>query len=86
MCAGNRLLVMEENFGHVLECGCGTLHVGVGPVSVALDVASMRKLQEMLSVALLRLASLPDEMEMSGGDVAVHSSHFELRKVVKFRH
>ncbi len=86
MCTGNRLLVVEENFGHVMECGCGTLHVGVGPVSVALDAASLRKLQEMLSVALMRLAALPHEMEMSDGNVAVHSSHFELRKVVKFRH
>jgi hypothetical protein len=85
MCAGNRLLVVDENFGHVVECGCGTLQVGVGPVSVALDAASLRKLYEMIGVALMRLAGTANDLQTTD-DGAMHSSHFELRKVVKFRH
>jgi hypothetical protein len=85
MCAGNRLLVVDENFGHVVECGCGTLQVGVGPVSLALDAASLRKLHEMIGVALMRLTCAADDLQTTD-EVAMHSSHFELRKVVKFRH
>jgi hypothetical protein len=85
MCAGNRLLVLEENFGHVVECGCGTLHVGVGPVSLALDLRSLEKLHEMLGAALARIASPSDEVESPVGTL-VHGSHFELRKVMRLKH
>ena len=86
MCTGNRLLVRLENFGHVMECGCGTLHVGVGPVSVALDAGSLRKLHSMLEEALTRLEAGPEEVLPPSDGLLVHGSHFELRKVVKFKH
>lgn len=49
MCAGKGLLAVDENFGHVAQCGCGTLHVSVGPVSVALDAKALRRLHELLA-------------------------------------
>jgi len=38
MCAGTRVLANRENFGDVVECGCGTIHVTVGPVTIALGL------------------------------------------------
>lgn len=85
MCVGNALLAVEENFGHVAECGCGTLHVTVGPVSVALDSRALRRLHEMLGAAIARLHSTPDELDRSNA-LLVHASHLALRKVMKIKH
>jgi len=76
---------MEENFGHVMECGCGTMHVSVGPVSLALDARALRRLHEMIGVAITRMDSMPDNVEQPSA-MLVHSSHLELRKVMKLKH
>jgi len=85
MCEGKYMLAVEENFGHVMECGCGTLHVNVGPFSVALERRSLRKLHEMLGAAIARMDSACDEINQPERSMA-HASHLELRKVIKLKH
>ena len=85
MCAGKGVLAMEENFGHVMECGCGTMHVSVGPVSLALDARALRRLHEMIGTAIARIDSMSDDVEQPSG-MLVHTSHLELRKVMKLKH
>lgn len=85
MCAGKGLLAVQENFGHVAECGCGTLHITVGPVTVALDPRALRRLHEMLGAAIERLHSEADQLEQPK-PLLMHSSHLALRKVMKIKH
>jgi hypothetical protein len=85
MCKGTGILAMRDNFGHVVECGCGTIHVTVGPVTLALDPHALRSLHEMLGQAIEaeecngRQPSDPEPFLM-------HSSHLAVRKIVKVRH
>lgn len=85
MCAGKGLLAVQENFGHVAECGCGTLHVTVGPVSMALDAKALRRLHELLGAAIARLDSEADELEQPK-PLFMHASHLALKKVMKLKH
>jgi hypothetical protein len=83
MCERKGLLAVEENFGCVAECGCGTLHVTVGPVSVAVDAQALRRLHELLGAAIDKLnsAAFPARERLSW-----QSSHLALRKVLKIKH
>jgi hypothetical protein len=83
MCERKGLLAVEENFGCVAECGCGTLHVTVGPVSVAVDAQALRRLHELLGAAIDKLnsAEFPTPESLSW-----QSSHLALRKVLKIKH
>jgi hypothetical protein len=83
MCAGKRILAVSENFGTVVQCGCGSVHVTVGPVSVALDSETLQKLHRLLGAAIQRIES--DELTETES-VYEHSSHLALRRVVKLKH
>jgi len=81
------MLAMRENFGHVVECGCGTVHVTIGPVTVALDSESLRKLHNMLGQAIESVerneigAELPEAKPL-----LAHGSHLAIKKVLKIKH
>jgi len=83
MCAGKRMLAISENFGAVAQCGCGSVHVTVGPVSVALDSDTLQKLHRLLGAAIQRIES--DELTQPES-IYDHSSHLALRRVVKLKH
>ena len=85
MCAGKGFLAVVENFGHVAECDCGTIHLTIGPVSVALDTESLRRLHAMLGAAIERLESASDDLAQPK-PVLMHSSHLALKKVMKLKH
>jgi hypothetical protein len=82
MCERKGLLAVQDNFGCVAECGCGTLHVTVGPVSVAVDAQALRRLHELLGAAIEKLESA----ELASRDhLNWRSSHLALRKVLKIK-
>ena len=83
MCEKKGLLAVQDNFGCVAECGCGTLHVTVGPVSVAVDAQALRRLHDLLGTAVDKLdsAELPGQEHLNW-----RSSHLALRKVLKIKH
>jgi hypothetical protein len=83
MCERKGLLAVEENFGCVAECGCGTLHVTVGPVSVAVDAQALRRLHELLGAAIDKLNSAEF---LTSENLGWQSSHLALRKVLKIKH
>jgi hypothetical protein len=85
MCAEKGLLTLFENFGHVAECECGTIHVSVGTVSVALDSHALRRLHGMLGSAIERLDHQVRELTKNE-PLLVHSSHLALKKVMKIKH
>lgn len=60
MCTKVRVLALEDKFGTVAECDCGTLHLTVGSVSVALDEEALKRLHALLSGALKQLAARPE--------------------------
>jgi len=82
MCERKGLLAVQDNFGCVAECGCGTLHVTVGPVSVAVDAQALRRLHDLLGAAIDKL----DSAELAGDHLSWRSSHLALRKVLKIKH
>ena len=83
MCTGKRQLAVQENFGKVTGCECGTVHVTVGPVSVALDLNSLHRLHRLLGAALRQANSEePGQME----SMFFHSGYLESKKVVKLKH
>lgn len=83
MCERKGLLAVEENFGCVAECGCGTLHVTVGPVSVAVDGQALRRLHELLGAAIAKLNSAEF---ITPQNINWPSSHLSVRKVVRIKH
>jgi hypothetical protein len=85
MCSAKGLLAVQENFGHVAECECGTLHITVGPMSVALDGKALRRLHELLGHAIETLDSDPKELAQPK-PVLPHFSHLSMRKVMKIKH
>ncbi|HTQ60473.1 MAG TPA: hypothetical protein VMI32_09635 [Candidatus Solibacter sp.] len=85
MCRGTGLLATRENFGHIVECGCGTIHLTIGPVTVALDARSLRSLHKMVGQALERMDSLPGELPKPDA-LTMHESHLAIRKVVKLKY
>lgn len=78
------MLAGRENFGHVVECGCGTIHVTVGPVSLALDEKALRNLHEMLAQAIANLdtigADLPELPPLFE-----HTTPLAMRTVLKLK-
>lgn len=88
MCGQKGFLAVQENFGHVAECGCGTLHVTVGPVSLSLDSQALRRLHEMLGNAIAQMESdSRSNRELTEHkSLLMHSSHLALRKVMKLKH
>ena len=60
MCTHKRILASENDLGKVTECGCGTIHITIGPVSVALNDHAVRRLHALLGTAVQRLSALPD--------------------------
>lgn len=60
MCAHKRMLAVEEDFGHVAECDCGTIHLTVGAISVTANVEALLRLEQLLGAALTRLSSPPE--------------------------
>lgn len=85
MCKGTGLLAKQENFGHVVECGCGIIHVTVGPMTLALDFQSLRKLNEMLEQATISANTQAEEIT-DPRPLLVHSSHLAVKKVMKLKH
>jgi len=85
MCSAKGLLAVQDNFGHVAECECGTLHVTVGPMSVALDGKALRRLHELLGHAIEKLDSESEELAQPK-PVLPHFSHLSMRKVMKIKH
>jgi hypothetical protein len=83
MCTGKRVLATEEGFGHIAECGCGTVHVTIGPVSVALDAHSLIRLNNLLGAAVAKAHSTEIAEPES---IFFHTSHFESKKVLKLKH
>jgi hypothetical protein len=83
MCSGKRVLAVQENFGQVAECDCGTVHVSIGPVSVALDSHSLQNLHNMLGNAVHKIEARENGEPES---IFFHSAHFESRKVMKLKH
>jgi hypothetical protein len=85
MCKGTGVLVKLDDFGHVLECGCGTIHVTVGPVTLALDPQALRTLHKMLGRAIE--AEEVNRHQLSDPEpFLMHSSHLAVKKVVKLKH
>jgi hypothetical protein len=85
MCTGKGLLAVQENFGMVAECDCGTIHVTVGPVSIALDSHALRQLHGMVGSAIERLDSASLESPKHRTTLT-HSSHLALTKILKIKH
>ena len=84
MCKRTGILAIRDNFGHVVECGCGTIHMTIGPVTVSLDSGSLRTLHEMLGQAIKNVdvsVGLLEEPEP-----LLHSTHLALKKVMKIKH
>ena len=55
------MLAQHEDFGHVLECDCGSIQMRVGPVKPALDEAALRRLHEMVAEAVSRLDAASEQ-------------------------
>jgi len=85
MCRGTGVLAMRDNFGHVMECGCGTLHVTVGPVTLAVDARALRTLYDMLGEAISTTDTADVEIHRSQ-QLPVHTSHLAVKKVLKVKH
>jgi len=66
------MLAVEEDFGHVAECDCGTIHLTVGAISVALSVEALRRLERLLAAAHTRLAS-PPERAAESSEIVAHA-------------
>lgn len=83
MCTGKGLLAIQENFGHVAECECGTIHLSVGPLSMALDTEALRRLHGLIGEAIERM----DSQELAPPQpLFLHSPHLALKKVLKIKH
>ena len=54
-------LAQCEDFGHVLECDCGSIQMRVGPVTLALDESALRRLHEMVTEAVGKLDAASDK-------------------------
>jgi hypothetical protein len=54
-------LAVHEEFGHVLECDCGSIQMRVGPVTLALDENALRRLHEMVTEAVGKLDEALDK-------------------------
>ena len=61
MCMTKKLLAAEQQFGCVIQCDCGTLHLTVGVVSLGLDREALRRMHLLIGTALKHLPESPDE-------------------------
>lgn len=61
MCTTKKLLAFESHFGCVTHCDCGTLHLTIGVVSLALDQEALRRIHQLVGAALKQLPERPDE-------------------------
>lgn len=50
-----QLLAVEPQFGYVTRCDCGTLHLTVGVVNLALNHQALRRVHRLHGVALIQL-------------------------------
>jgi hypothetical protein len=50
-----KMLASRGKFGCVYECGCGTVHVAVGPVDLKFNPESLLETYEMLGEAIEQL-------------------------------
>lgn len=64
MCIHKRILAVENDFGQVTECDCGTIHMTAGPMSIALNYHTFRKLHALLMTAMEQLHDLPANTSM----------------------
>ena len=88
MCTAKGMLAAQDNFGHVAQCDCGTVHVTVGPVSVALDTQALRRLRDLVGAAIEKIdsaAEAPEQLEQPK-PILPHLSHLAIRKVMKLKH
>ncbi|HTQ97416.1 MAG TPA: hypothetical protein VMH89_11460 [Candidatus Acidoferrum sp.] len=85
MCEGKGMLANRENFGHIVECGCGSIHVTIGPVSVALDSQALRTLHEMIGQAIEHQDTSAEE-SAHRHPLLMHSSHLAVKKVMRLKH
>jgi hypothetical protein len=83
MCTGNRMLAVQENFGKIAACDCGAIHVTIGPVSVALDPQTLRKLNDLIGAAV---RATDEEQRSQPESFFSHSTHLALKKVMKLKH
>jgi hypothetical protein len=79
------MLAAQDNFGHVAQCDCGTVHVTVGPVSVALDTQALRRLRDLVGAAIEKIDSAAEAPEQPK-PILPHLSHLAMRKVMKLKH
>ena len=54
-------LAVHDEFGHVVECDCGSIQMRVGPVTLALDECALRRLHEMVTEAVCSLDAASDK-------------------------
>lgn len=66
MCTSKRFIAIDKNVGSVTECECGTIHLTMGVVSLALNAAMLQRLHELIGTALDTLAS-DSEAELAAG-------------------
>ncbi|HXT74789.1 MAG TPA: hypothetical protein VN780_00735 [Candidatus Eisenbacteria bacterium] len=85
MCTAKGMLAAQDNFGHVAQCDCGTVHVTVGPVSVALDTQALRRLRDLVGAAIEKIDSAAEAPEQPK-PILPHLSHLAMRKVMKLKH
>jgi hypothetical protein len=85
MCAGKTVLAVQENFGLVAECDCGTIQVTIGPVSLSIDCEALRKLHSMIGTAIEHRETMPSEIDAHKAAL-LHTSHLAMRKVMKLKH
>jgi hypothetical protein len=55
MSCSKKVLASHGKFGCVYECGCGTIHVSVGPVDLKFTRASLLEMYAMLAEAAQEL-------------------------------
>jgi hypothetical protein len=70
MCLKKRYLAVQEGFGAVVQCDCGTIHITAGSVSVVVDQDALRRVRDLAEEALQRLAETPEGV---AGTNSIHS-------------
>jgi hypothetical protein len=76
MCTTKKLLAVEQQFGCVTRCDCGTIHLTVGVVSLALDQEALGRIYQLVGAALKQLPTVPDDKAQSSQD-ATHTGHLQ---------
>lgn len=79
------MLAQHEDFGHVLECDCGSIQMRVGPVTLALDESALRRLHEMVTEAVGKLDAASDK-SMQDDQLVSQSVRLAWGKISRTRH